>query len=67
MSDRLIAVQLVQHQDRMLDGQGGLAIFANGTGLRVALPPEEARELARRLDVVADQREAAEAVVAGRA
>jgi hypothetical protein len=69
MPDRLIPVELVQHRDAtatgiLLDEFGGLAVLNCGVGLRLVLPPEEARELARRLDVVADRREAAEAMMA---
>jgi hypothetical protein len=76
MPERLVAVELVQHRDPtttgiLLDGQGGLTLLANGVGLRLVLPSEEIRELARRLDGVADQREAetmmSEAVVVGHA
>jgi hypothetical protein len=59
MSERLVLVELVRHRDVsttsiMVDSAGGLSIFASGTGMRLVLPPDEARKLARRLENVAD-------------
>lgn len=68
MPEPAIPVELVRHPDGratgiMIDSFGGLTVLANGAGLRIALTPSGAREVARRLEAVADDRESAEAML----